>query len=182
MKILVHICCAPCAVHVFPKLKQEFDEVMGLWYNPNIHPFREYQLRLNSVKKWAEQYQVKVIYEDVYDIKSFLREIVYRESHRCFFCYRMRLKKTAIFAKKGKFDYFGSTLISSPHQDSRLIQDVANEIAKEYSVKPYLKVMKEGWKQSQELSKKLGLYHQQYCGCIYSEEERFKGKNGAKRY
>ncbi len=180
MKILVHICCAPCAMQVFPRLKEEFDEVMGLWYNPNIHPFREYQLRLDSVEKWVELSGVKVIYEGIYDIKSFLREIVYRESQRCLFCYRMRLTKTAIFAKKGKFDYFASTLLSSPHQKPRLIQDVAKEVAEEYSIKPYLKIIREGWKQNQELSRKLGLYHQQYCGCVYSEEERFKGKNYAR--
>jgi len=127
MKILLHICCAPCAVYPFLKLKEEFEEVMGFWYNPNIHPLLEYRRRLEAVKIWAEREKVKVIYKDEYDLKGFLRRVVYRESQRCFFCYQMRLEKTAIF----------------------------------------------GWKKSMELSRKMKLYHQQYCGCIYSEEERY---------
>ena len=88
MKILLHICCAPCAVYSFRILREEFEQVMGFWYNPNIHPFLEYQKRLEAVKIWAGKEGVKVIYKDEYNIKKFLRQIVYRESQRCFFCYR----------------------------------------------------------------------------------------------
>jgi len=174
MRILVHICCAPCALFCFPRLKEEFSEVMGLWYNPNIHPYTEYKKRLASVKKWAEKTNTKVIYEDKYELRDFLREVVYRESHRCRICYYIRFRKTAIFARRGKFDFFGSTLLYSPHQNQDLIKDVAEATGKEQSVKPYLKTFSEGWRKSRELSKKMGLYHQNYCGCIYSEEERSK--------
>ena len=174
MKILVHICCAPCALFCFSRLKEEFDELMGFWYNPNIHPFREYQRRLDSVKKWSEKTGIRVIYEDKYELTEFLRQVVYRESQRCRICYYMRLRKTAIFAKRGKFDYFTSTLIVSPHQNQKLIKDVAIAVGEEYGVKPYIKSFTEGWRESRELSKKMGLYHQTYCGCIYSEEERYK--------
>ncbi len=176
MRILVHICCAPCALHCFPRIKEEFEEVFGFWYNPNIHPFIEYKKRLDSVKNWAEKTGIRVIYQEKYELKDFLREVVYRESKRCSICYYLRFKKTAIFARRGKFDYFGSTLLSSPHQNYDLMRAIAEEVAREYSIKPYLKPYREGWKESRELSKKMGLYHQQYCGCIYSEEERFKGK------
>jgi len=157
MKILLHICCAPCAVYPFLKLKEEFEEVMGFWYNPNIHPLLEYRRRLEAVKIWAEREKVKVIYKDEYDLKGFLRRVVYRESQRCFFCYQMRLEKTAIFARRGKFNYFGSTLLFSPHQKKNLLREIAETLGKEYGVRPYLKPMEGGWK----------------CGCIYSEEERY---------
>jgi len=173
MRILVHICCAPCALYSFPRLREEFDEVMGLWYNPNIHPFQEYQKRLESVKKWAKETHAKVIYEDEYGLRDFLRKVVYRESQRCQICYYMRFKKVALFARRGKFDYFGSTLLSSPHQNQKLMREVAEAVGEEYSIKPYLKSFREGWRESRELSKRMGLYHQQYCGCIYSEEERY---------
>lgn len=171
-RILVHICCGPCALFCFSHLKEEFDEVRGLWYNPNIHPYMEYQKRLDSVKKWAEETGTRVIYEDKYELKSFLREIAYRESHRCRICYYLRFKKTAIFARRGKFNFFGSTLLCSPHQDQNLIKDVAKAVGEEYSVRPYLRTFNEGWRESREISKKMGLYHQNYCGCIYSEEEK----------
>jgi len=174
MKILVHICCAPCAVYPFRKLQEEFETVIGLWYNPNIHPFREYQRRLEAVRRWSEMEGVRVIYQDNYDLKGFLRKVVFRESERCFFCYRMRLEKAAIFARRGKFDYFASTLALSPHQNQRIFQDVARSIGKEYGIKPYLNPLKGAWRKSMELSREMGLYHQQYCGCIFSEEERFR--------
>jgi len=174
MKILFHICCAPCAVYPFLKLKEEFDEVMGFWYNPNIHPFLEYQRRLKAVRTWAEKQKTRIIYQDEYDLKGFLRRVVYRESERCFFCYQMRLEKTAIFARRGKFDYFGSTLLFSPHQKRDLFKEIAEAVGREYGVTPYLKSMEGGWRKSMELSRKMKLYHQEYCGCIYSEEERYR--------
>jgi len=176
MKILVHICCAPCAVYPFRKLWEEFEQVLGFWYNPNIHPFLEYQKRLEAVKIWAEKEKVKVIYKDEYDIKKFLRQLVYRESQRCFFCYRERLEKTAIFARRGKFDYFSSTLILSPHQNQKLLKTTMEVVGKEYGVEPYLKKIEEGWQKGRQLSREMNLYRQQYCGCIYSEEERYKKK------
>lgn len=181
MKILVHICCAPCAVYPFYKLKHNFEEVMGFWYNPNIHPFLEYQRRLEAVKDWAEKEEVRVIYKDEYDIKKFIRQIVYRESQRCLFCYYERLEKTAIFARRGEFDYFSSTLFLSPHQNQELLKTVMETISKKYRIKPYLKRIEGGWQKGIELSKKMKLYRQEYCGCIYSEEERYRKKYQGKK-
>lgn len=181
MKILIHICCAPCAVYSFGNLKEELEEVMGFWYNPNIHPFSEYQKRLEAVKIWAKKEEAKVIYKDEYDIKTFLRQVVYRESQRCLFCYHQRLEKTAIFARRGEFDYFSSTLILSPHQDQELLDRVIETISTQYGIKSYLRSIEGGRQKSRQLSKKMKLYHQQYCGCIYSEEERYKKKYQEKK-
>lgn len=147
---------------------------MGLWYNPNIHPYTEYQTRLASVRKWAKETGTRIIYQDEYELKSFLREVVYRESSRCRICYYLRLKKVAVFARRGKFDRFGSTLLYSPHQNQNLIKDVARAVGEEEGISPYLKSFSEGWRESKKLSRKMGLYHQQYCGCVYSEQERYK--------
>lgn len=181
MKILIHICCAPCAVYSFGNLKEELEEVMGFWYNPNIHPFSEYQKRLEAVKIWAKKEEAKVIYKDEYDIKTFLRQVVYRESQRCLFCYHQRLEKTAVFARRGEFDYFSSTLILSPHQDQELLKTVIETISTKYGIKSYLRRIEGGRQKSRQLSKKMKLYHQQYCGCIYSEEERYKKKYQEKK-
>ncbi len=154
---------------------------MGFWYNPNIHPFLEYQKRLEAVKLWAKKEKVRIIYKDEYDLKGFLRRVVYRESKRCYLCYHLRLRQTAIFARKGKFDYFGSTLIISPHQDQKLLRELMETLSKEYGVKPYLRKIEEEWRKSRELSKKMGLYHQKYCGCIYSEAERYQKNDHFKK-
>ncbi len=181
MKILVHICCAPCAVYPFYDLKHHFEEVMGFWYNPNIHPFLEYQRRLEGVKVLAKKKEVRVIYRDEYDIKKFLRQVVYRESQRCLFCYYERLEKTAIFARRGEFDYFSSTLVLSPHQDQNLLKTVMEAISDKYQIKPYLERIERGWQKSREFSKEMKLYRQEYCGCVYSEEERYREKYGEKK-
>lgn len=172
MKILLHICCAPCGIYPSRKLGEKF-EVWCLWYNPNIHPYSEYKKRLEAVKLWEEKEEVKIIYEDSYNLVDFLRRVVYREEERCFFCYEMRLRKTAIFACRGKFDYFGTTLLFSPHQRKKELKEILLSLGKEYQVKPWLEEIGGAHRKSLELSRKMGLYHQTYCGCIYSEWERF---------
>lgn len=173
-RLLVHICCAPCAIHTFSELRKNFKEVFAFWYNPNIHPFLEYQRRLEAVRIWVEREKVRILYKDDYELKGFLRQIVYREEERCRLCYHMRLKTTATVARKGKFHYFTSTLLLSPHQDRQLLEEIMTEVGKEYSVRPYLEEVRGGWRKGMNLARKMGLYHQQYCGCIYSEEERYR--------
>lgn len=177
-RLLLHICCAPCAIYAFSELRRNFKEVFGFWYNPNIHPFLEYERRLKAVKIWVEREKIRIIYKDDYDLKGFLRQIAFREEERCRLCYHMRLEKTAIVARKGKFHCFSSTLLLSPHQDKHLLEDIMREVGKEYSVKPYLEQIEGRWQKGLNLSRKMGLYHQQYCGCIYSEEERYKHGKG----
>ncbi len=178
---LVHICCAPCAVYPFHKLRHDFEEAMGFWYNPNIHPFLEYQRRLKAVKVLTKNEEMRVIYKDDYDIKKFLRQVVYRELQRCLFCYYDHLEKTAIFAHQGGFDYFGSTLFLSPHQDQELLKTIIETISNKYGIKPYLKEIEGGRQKGAEFSRKMKLYRQEYCGCIYGEEEKYKIKHQEKK-
>jgi len=173
MKILLHICCANCTLYPFQKLKKEGYEVFGFFYNPNIHPYQEYVKRLETVKEIEEQIKIRMIYQDRYDLEDFLRNVVFRESERCRICYYLRLKATARIAQKGKFDAFTSTLLGSKHQDHNLVKEIGTAVGKERRIAFHYSDFREGWDQGREISQRLGLYRQQYCGCIYSEKERF---------
>ncbi|MBS3767135.1 MAG: epoxyqueuosine reductase QueH [Candidatus Cloacimonetes bacterium] len=175
-KLLMHICCAPCFIAPYKHLKDEFD-LMGFWYNPNIHPYTEYQKRLQEVKRFEENHDVKIIYNDEYNLEKWLRNVVFREKQRCRFCYYDRLVKTAIYANHGNFDYFTSTLLYSKFQKQKLIRGMTKQVASQYSVKFFDKDLREYWKEGIQLSKEENMYRQQYCGCIYSEKDRYyKGK------
>lgn len=182
MKVLLHVCCAPCAIYPLRILRSEGFEVIGFFYNRNIHPFQECQRRENAVREYAEKENLKVIYQEGYDIETFLQNVVFREEDRCSFCYHDRLKTTATIARHGKFDYFTSTLLQSKFQQHDMIHSIGESLGKSHDVPFLYRDFREGWKEGVETSKQLNLYRQQYCGCIYSEKERYyKGrKHGAK--
>ncbi len=183
MKVLLHICCAPCAIYPLKILRSEGFEVIGFFYNRNIHPFQECQRRENALRTYADQESLKVIYQEGYDIETFLQNVVFREEDRCSFCYHDRLKTTATIARHGKFDYFTSTLLQSKFQEHDMIHSIGESLGKSHDVPFLYRDFREGWKEGVETSKQLNLYRQQYCGCIYSEKERYcKGKaHGAER-
>lgn len=174
MKILLHSCCGPCAIFPLKTLRNEGHEVYGFFYNPNIHPYREYQQRLDTFKEFAAKTELEVIIKDEYELEKFLREAAYREDIRCKFCYHMRLEETAKFAKKGKFDAFTTTLLVSPFQKHNLIKEVGEGIAEKYSIPFYYMDFRGGFKEGVESSKEMMLYRQPYCGCIYSERDRYR--------
>jgi len=182
VRVLLHICCAPCACYPIEVLKGKGYEVMGLWYNPNIHPCTEYLKRLDSVRKLSELEDIRIIYMDRYEPEKWLRAVIFREERplRCQICYSMRLEMTASVAKKGKFDAFTSTLFYSKYQKRELMVPIAENAAKKFGVKFLNLDFREGWKEGIALSKERGLYRQQYCGCIYSEKERFCPTSRAK--
>jgi len=177
MKILLHICCAPCAIYPLKVLWKGGNDVYGLFYNPNIHPYSEYKRRLDTLEEYARDVGLKVIVSDEYPMEEFLRNVVFREQDRCSYCYYSRLSYAAHIARKGHFDGFTSTLLYSKFQDHDMITSLGNSLAKEYNVKFYYEDFRKGWKEGIETSKKLGMYRQQYCGCIYSEKERFYKKS-----
>jgi len=173
MKLLLHICCAPCSIYPMKILKQEEHKVTGCFYNPNIHPFREYQRRLDTLTDYVEQQNLEVLWPEDYDMEAFLRNIVYREADRCQSCYYMRLNYTARMAKNRAFDGFTSTLLYSRYQKHDLIRSLGESLGKEYGISFYYRDFREGWLEGVRLSKKAGMYRQPYCGCIYSEKERY---------
>ena len=177
-RILVHICCAPCFIYPYKVLKQEGFSVFGLFFNPNIHPYLEFKKRLNAVRELESMEQdLKIIYHDNYDLEKFLQSVVFRENIRCNHCYNIRLEKTAIVARRGKFDNFTTTLLYSKQQKHQIICDIATSLGKKYGVPFLYKNFSEGWKEGILDSKRLNLYRQTYCGCIYSEKERYYHPN-----
>ena len=180
MKVLLHICCAPCAIYPLKVLRSEGYEVMGFFYNRNIHPFQECRRREDALKTYAEQVDLSVIYQDGYDMETFLQSVVFREEERCTYCYHDRLKTAAIIARRGKFDYFTSTLLQSKFQKHDMICSIGGSVGKSYGIPFLYRDFREGWKEGIETSKRLNMYRQQYCGCIYSEKERFY-KGSSKR-
>lgn len=173
MKILLHICCAPCTIYPLSTLRKEGHEVSGLFYNPNIHPYREYEKRAETLLSYARRVDLNIIWSKEYGMENFLRSVIHREQERCRYCYYERLKNTVLIAKKGKFTGFTTTLLYSRFQNHDLVRTIAENLAEEYGIKMVYRDFREGWAEGVKLSRELGMYRQPYCGCIYSEKERF---------
>jgi epoxyqueuosine reductase len=173
MKLLLHICCAPCTIYPLKILKSEGHDVHGLFYNPNIHPYLEYKKRLDTLKIYAGQEQLAFSFSDDYPIEMFFRKVAFRENDRCQYCYSDRLIKTAREAKKGKYDGFTTTLLYSKFQNHEMVKYIGESVANEQGIMFYYHDFREGWAEGIRVSKEIGMYRQPYCGCIYSEKERF---------
>jgi predicted adenine nucleotide alpha hydrolase (AANH) superfamily ATPase len=176
MKVLFHICCAPCALYPYFRLREEGVEPTGFFYNPNIHPYTEYRKRLETVKEFSLRTGLDVIYRDSYDLDEFLSRVVGTGALRCEQCYRMRLSAAANAARENGFGALTTSLLYSKYQKHDLIKGVAKEMAAECSVEFYYEDFRRGWREGIVESKAMGLYRQQYCGCIYSERERYEAK------
>ena len=146
---------------------------MGFFYRHNIHPYTECLKRQEALQSYADRINLKMIYQEGYDLEGFIQNVVFREAERCNYCYHDRLRSTAMLAKRGKFDYFSTTLLYSKHQKHDLIRSMGESIGKSAGVEFLYQDFREGWKEGIECSKQMGLYRQQYCGCIYSEKERY---------
>lgn len=173
-KVLLHICCAPCAVIPVEKLRSENFQVTGFFYNPNIHPYQEYLRRKESVEKLSAIINMNTIFEE-YDFKEFLRSVASIVEKRCEICYEKRLSATARKAGLIGCDAFTSTLLISPHQSHEIIKTIGEECAKSNGIELLYRDYRSDFKNAYALSQKYGLYRQQYCGCIYSEYERYSG-------
>lgn len=171
--ILLHSCCGPCATYVVKSLQVKGLEVTAFWYNPNIHPFREHQLRLEAMQTFAKATNLPLIIAEGYDMLKYFQAVVGHESNRCPDCYRLRLEKTAAVAYEKGFDFFTTTLLISPYQKHDIIKELGEKLSRKHSVKFHYEDFRPGFKESHRTSKELGLYHQGYCGCVYSEWERY---------
>ena len=146
---------------------------MGFFYRYNIQPYMECIRRQEALQSYAETIDLGVIYQEGYDLEGFIQNVVFRESKRCSYCYHERLKSTALMAKRGKFEYFTTTLLYSKFQKHDEVKSIGESIGKSVGVPFYYHDFRVGWKEGVEESKRLKLYRQQYCGCIYSEKERY---------
>jgi len=176
MKLLLHICCGPCAIYPIKTLiDAKFKKITGFYYNPNIHPPSEYKKRRNALRETEEKLGLEIIYPK-YDMEEYFVKIYGKEESpsRCGLCWQLRLLKTASFAKENGFDAVTTTLLISPYQDHDSVKEIGEKAARENGVYFYYQDFRIGFKESQESAKKKELYRQKYCGCVFSELERVK--------
>jgi hypothetical protein len=176
MKILLHVCCGPCAAYPVKILQVAGHSVHGFFFNPNIHPYKEFRRRIDALNLLCEKTPFDVEIDREYGLKDFLRQVVHHEDKRCGICYMMRLTSAARQAKKIGADAFTSTLLYSRHQKHELIKKVAVECEKQYDIPFYYDDFRVGWQEGIDMAIEMGLYRQPYCGCIYSEQERYDKK------
>jgi predicted adenine nucleotide alpha hydrolase (AANH) superfamily ATPase len=176
-RILLHICCAPCGTYTINRLRDlEFD-VAGFWYNPNIHPWEEHERRRESLVDYAERIDLPMIWHPDYEMPAFLRKVSGNEQfrRRCAHCYEMRLAETARVARDDGYEAFTTTLLISPYQDQEMIRRVGERLGERAGVEFYFENFRRGWSERSQLAKEFDLYRQSYCGCIFSEWERYNG-------
>ena len=171
--MLLHACCGPCATYTVRRLRDEGFDVTAYWYNPNIHPFTEHRSRLEAMKTLAIAMDLPLIVAEGYDMIDYFRAVVGHEGQRCGDCFRMRLARTAAVAREHGFSSFTTTLLISPYQDHDLLKEVGEKVATEQGVAFHYEDFRPGFRESHQLSREYDLYRQKYCGCVYSEWERF---------
>ena len=181
MKTLLHICCAPCSIACIDTLRQEGIEPVGFWYNPNIHPFTEYKMRKNTLIEYAKSIDLKLEIENEYGLRRFIEGVYPDFDHRCAFCYTLRFEETARYAAEHGFDQFTSTLFVSLYQNHALMREVAERAAEKYGVQYLHRDFSPRFREGQDEARELGLYMQKYCGCIFSEEDRYKKRPKKKK-
>ncbi|MFC1914169.1 epoxyqueuosine reductase QueH [Chloroflexota bacterium] len=170
--VLLHCCCAHCAAYTVEYWRQQGYEVSALWYNPNIHPYREHQHRLESMKSLSQEMKFPLTVTEGYDMPEYFRRVMGNESQRCQHCFDLRLTRTADTARQMGIPAFTTTLLISPHQKHDLLQKIGNRIAKETGAAFLYADLRKRYSESRHMTKPLDLYRQQYCGCLYSEWER----------
>ena len=177
--LLLHCCCAPCTISCADRISDESINFELFWYNPNIHPFTEYKSRKEALIKYSEAKNLSLNINDEYDPKLFINSVFNvmenDDGCRCEICYKMRLDKTAEFARERGFDAFSTSLLISPYQNHKIIIKVCEEAAKKYGVNFFYRDFRPLFRQSQNKARSLEFYMQKYCGCIFSDAE-----NGAK--
>lgn len=183
-KLLLHSCCAPCSSYVLEYLSQSF-AITVFYYNPNITESEEYRKRVAEQKRLVEAFnasgkcQYLIAFEEgKYEPELFLEAVKGHETdpeggERCSICFGIRLKEAALLAAKGGYDYFTTTLTISPLKDAERLNAIGRAVGKAAGVMflPSDFKKKNGYKRSIELSKEYDLYRQNYCGCIFSQNE-----------
>jgi predicted adenine nucleotide alpha hydrolase (AANH) superfamily ATPase len=177
MKLLFHCCCAPCALSCLGELNGAGIEPDLYWYNPNIHLFNEYESRRDSLVSFAAKKNLKLTLIDEYDLSSFITEVfpnMNDKAARCEKCYYMRLDKTAEAAAAMAYKAFSTSLLVSPYQNHEKIKLIGEELGEKHGVKFYYDDFRPAFRRGQSEARADGLYMQKYCGCVFSNEERYK--------
>lgn len=173
MNTLLHVCCAPCSVACIEQLREEGVEPTAFWYNPNIHPFTEYRARRDTVRTYMQEMGIALVEEGEYGLRPFLDALPAWEQ-RCATCYELRMEAAAAYAAAQGFPSFTTTLLISPYQDHALLQAVGQRAAAVHGVEFLYRDFRPRFREGQQKARETGLYMQKYCGCIFSEEERYR--------
>jgi hypothetical protein len=173
MKLLLHICCAPCSIVPLAALRAEGADVTGFFFRNNIHPYTECLRREETLRSYAPEVGLEVVYPDGYDLEGFIRKIVFREADRCRICFHERLRVSAALAKERGCDGFTTTLLYSRYQPHAILREMGEAVGRNAGVPFLYRDFREGWREGVAESRRRGMYRQKYCGCIYSEKERF---------
>lgn len=173
MKLLMHACCAPCSNAPLRQVREEGIETSVFWYNPNIHPYQEYKSRKNSLIDFCNDQKFDLILEDEYGLKPFVKAVASNLEGRCVYCYQVRLERSAIVAKEQGFDAFTTSLLISPYQNHDLLRAVGEKMGEKYGVDFYYQDFRPLFRPSQDYARQAEYYMQKYCGCIFSEEDRY---------
>jgi predicted adenine nucleotide alpha hydrolase (AANH) superfamily ATPase len=172
-KLLLHVCCAPCSAYVIEQLQKDYDITL-FYFNPNIYPEIEYEIRKNESQSYAKKLGIDFVEEKIdhniwlEKVKGFENE--FERGKRCFICYKYRLEETAKYCRENNFDIFTTTLSISPHKSSEMINQAGLEVSEIFGVEYLEADFKKdgGFKRSCEISKENEFYRQNYCGCEFS--------------
>jgi predicted adenine nucleotide alpha hydrolase (AANH) superfamily ATPase len=186
MKLLLHACCAPCSVQCVQALKEEALAPDLFWYNPNIHPYTEYRSRRDTLSRFAAEEGLNLFEEDEYGLRLFLAGLYiggngasnhpWESPARCAFCYKLRLEKAAMYAAAQGYDSFSTTLLISPYQNHDLIKETGEIFAAQYGINFLYRDFRPRFREGQKLAREREYYMQKYCGCVFSEEDRYAKK------
>lgn len=173
MKVLLHTCCAPCSLSCISPLQNEGFETELFWFNPNIHPYTEYKARRDCLLNYAEEIGLTVRVKENYGLREFVKAVADDIDNRCKYCYYIRMYETAKFAKENGYDAFSTTLLCSLYQDHEGIKTTGEKLEKEFDIKFLYRDFRPNFRECNNKARENGFYMQKYCGCIFSEEDRY---------
>ena len=172
--VLMHTCCAPCSLSCIDPLRAEGIEPVAFWYNPNIHPWKEYEARRDCLLAYAPTIEMQVIVDEDYGLRTFVEHVASDIDHRCTYCYQHRLEETARYAAEHGYEAFTSTLLASLYQDHDGIKAAAEKYARQYGVEFLYRDFRPNFRAGNQRARELGFYMQKYCCCVYSEQDRYQ--------
>ena len=176
MNLLLHTCCAPCSVMCIETLTADGVDHDLFWYNPNIHPVTEYRARRDCLVDYAKTLEKKLHLLDEYGLRQFVAAVSPDFDARCAYCYDVRLSAAARFAAQNGYDGFSTTLLISPYQNHDALRETGERSAKTFGTTFVYRDFRPYFREGQQKAREMGFYMQKYCGCVFSEEERYLKK------
>jgi predicted adenine nucleotide alpha hydrolase (AANH) superfamily ATPase len=176
VRLLLHICCGPCASGAIPHWRKDAHEVVGFFCNPNIHPLLEQRRRLTGAHEASEQAGTALVVDGSYDPVAWFSHVSADGESRCALCIGQRLRRTAEEGLRQRCDAFSTTLSISPYQDHLAIQEQGRMVEKELGLQFIYEDLRPLYRESRRLARERGIYRQKYCGCLVSEWERYRDR------